>query len=79
MKTETITTWVFLLLLTISAAFFSNLNVKYVAFIILFLAALKFLGIAFQFMELKKAHVFWKVSILVFLVLFTTTLLLLLG
>jgi len=28
------------------------------------LAALKFLLVAFQFMELKKAHSFWKISLI---------------
>lgn len=70
MKTETITTWAFLLILTISAALFSNMSGKYVVYILLFLAALKFISVAFQFMELKKAHIFWKIMILSFLVAF---------
>lgn len=67
MKKETITTWIFLFVLTISATLFSNMSGKYVVFILLFLAALKFISVAFRFMELRKAHAFWKGSILVFL------------
>ncbi len=70
MKTETITTWAFLLILTISAALFSNMSGKYVVYILLFLAALKFISVAFQFMELKKAHIFWKTMMLCFLAAF---------
>lgn len=39
--------------------------------IILFLSVLKFIGVSFYFMELKKAHFFWKSSVLIFLVLFS--------
>ncbi|PHQ61589.1 MAG: hypothetical protein COC08_04165 [Maribacter sp.] len=70
MKTETTTTWVFLLVLTISSALFSNMSGKYVVFILLFLAALKFISVAFRFMELKKAHIFWKIMLLAFLSVF---------
>ena len=73
-KTAAIT-WIILLVLTLASALFSKLESKYIIFIILILAMLKFLGIAFQFMEMKKAHVFWKVLIIGFLVLFVIALL----
>ncbi|MGB1307817.1 MAG: cytochrome C oxidase subunit IV family protein [Oceanihabitans sp.] len=60
MKINTNITWVLLILLTIISAFVAKLENTYVAIIILLLAAFKFIGIAFQFMELKKAHSFWK-------------------
>jgi uncharacterized membrane protein YdbT with pleckstrin-like domain len=63
-------TWIILIVLTITSALFSKLNTSYVASIILILAALKFIGIAFQFMEIKKANPFWKGLILGFLLLF---------
>ena len=71
-RTTTIT-WIILIGLTISSAVFSMLQYEYFEFIILTLAILKFIGIAFQFMELKKAHVFWKVVICVFLIIFVST------
>jgi len=37
------------------------------AFIILGLSFLKFIGVAFYFMELKKANSFWKVLLICFL------------
>lgn len=77
MNKSTTITWIFLIMLTIASALISNLEGKYIVLLILVFAVLKFIGIAFQFMELKKAHAFWQVSVLVFLVLFITTLLIL--
>ena len=73
-KTATIT-WIVLLVLTLAAALFSKLGSHYITLVILSLAALKFLGITFQFMEMKKAHIFWKVIIIGFLALFVIALL----
>ncbi|REG98577.1 cytochrome C oxidase subunit IV family protein [Flavobacterium aquicola] len=42
-----------------------------VAPLIMLFAVVKFLLVAFQFMELKKAHSFWKISLTLTLVLFT--------
>ena len=39
--------------------------------IIIFLSSLKFIGVSFYFMELKKAHIFWKSSVLIFLIMFS--------
>ncbi len=65
-------TWIFLIALTILTAVFANLDMKYIAIIILGLAFLKFIGVAFFFMELKKANVFWKVLLVAFLGLLLT-------
>ena len=67
-----------LIALTILTALFSsNFSAfKYIVFFILALSCVKFLLVAFSFMELKKAHIFWKVSLSVYLVLFITTILL---
>ena len=73
-KTLTIT-WIILIVLTIVSALVSKLQAVYVVPIILILAAVKFIGIAFQFMELKKANTFWKAMILAFLLLFTVIIL----
>lgn len=70
MKNTATITWIILLVLTITSALVSKLESKYVVFIILILSALKFFGIAFQFMEIKKAHVFWKIIIIGFILLF---------
>lgn len=60
-------TWIVLIVLTIVTAVFANMEMKYVALIILGLAFLKLIGVAFFFMELKKANVFWKVLLVGFL------------
>ncbi|TDQ25399.1 cytochrome C oxidase subunit IV family protein [Tenacibaculum caenipelagi] len=72
MNVSTIVTGVILFVLTImSALFFLGMQSMYTVHIILALAVLKFGGVAFQFMELKKAHAFWKILILSFLFIFT--------
>ncbi len=64
------------LVLLISATLFTSVisvnsdSLKYVVFVILIVSGIKFSLIAFQFMELKKAHIFWKTALICFLVLF---------
>lgn len=65
-------TWLILILLTVISAVFANLDIDNVAIIILGLSFLKFIGVAFFFMELKKANVFWKVLLVAFLALLHT-------
>jgi len=56
-----------LLALTIISAVFSLSDFTYRVEFILILALIKFLLVAFYFMELKKAHIFWKASIIIFI------------
>jgi cytochrome c biogenesis protein CcdA len=72
MQKKDIYTLALLIALTITTAFFSNYygDLKYVGLIILILSGIKFVSIAFQFMELKKANSFWKGLIITFLTLF---------
>ncbi len=71
MNRKDIYTIALLFILTVLVAVFSNTdNIKYVTFIILFLSGIKFLSVAFQFMELKKANNLWKSLLIGFLVLF---------
>jgi len=74
MKKKDIYTLVLLIILTITTAVFSTQfsELKYVAAIILGLSAIKFMLVAFQFMELKKANPFWKFLIVIYLILFVT-------
>lgn len=59
-----------LLLLTIATAILSKFCINKTAVVfILALSGIKFLLVAFHFMELKKANVFWKASLSIFLVL----------
>lgn len=56
-----------LLILTILTAFLSQFSVdKIVVLAILIFSVLKFLLVAFYFMELKKANAFWKVTLSLF-------------
>ncbi len=69
-------TWISLIGLTVISALIANTSLSYVPFLLISLAGAKFLGIAFQFMELKKAHLFWKIILSLFLFLFATFVLL---
>lgn len=64
MRKATITYFI-LLLLTVSTALISNnKNIYQISTIlIMVISAIKFLLVAFQFMEIKKANSFWKVSL----------------
>lgn len=75
MQKINIFTLTILILLTISTAILSNYfnSLKYIVFLILGLSGVKFILVAFQFMELKKAHQFWKSLIIIFLILFIGT------
>ena len=70
MTKQNIRTWLLLLILTVIAGLISSTNIAYAIPFILILAALKFMGVAFSFMEIKKANLFWKVLIVSFLVVF---------
>jgi heme/copper-type cytochrome/quinol oxidase subunit 4 len=67
MKKSLISIYVLLLLLTIATAWIANLFTisAFVVPLVMVLAAFKFLLVAFQFMELKKANSFWKISLIV--------------
>jgi hypothetical protein len=67
MKKSLILIYVLLLLLTIATACISNFFTisAVVVPLLMVMAAFKFLLVAFQFMELKKANSFWKVSLIV--------------
>ncbi len=61
-----------LLVLTAITAYFANnyYGIKLFSVLILLLSSIKFLFVAFNFMELNKAHLFWKVLIITYLSLF---------
>jgi len=67
-----------LIALTTLTALFSNVyfDLENIVLIIMLLSGIKFLLVAFQFMELKKAHSFWKILLVSYLVIFNTMLLL---
>ncbi len=69
-----LTVWLVLIILTITTALVSNsaLTIKQAVILILGLSVIKFLGVSFYFMELRKAHLFWKISVLFYVILFFT-------
>ena len=78
MTRQNTTTWFLLMALTIIAGLVSGASITYMVPIVLFLAILKFMGVAFSFMEMKKANLFWKILILSYLIFFSSIILALL-
>src|SRR5574343_425334 len=67
MKETISSTFILLLTLTVIAAFLAlNVSAEIMTTTVVTLALIKFWLVAFQFMELKKAHSFWKYLILGF-------------
>jgi hypothetical protein len=66
MKKTLFITYGLLIVLTASTALVSNaMSVSRLAIILIMgLSVLKFLLVSFEFMELKKANAFWKVSLI---------------
>ena len=74
MKLTHKTTLILLYILTTVSALVSAYlyGWKFFVFTILGLSAIKFMLVAFDFMEMKKAHSFWKFFIVFYLVIFVT-------
>ena len=68
MKNQTLlSTFILLITLTLVAAFFAfNVSSDIIVGTVVTLSLVKFWLVAFQFMELKKAHAFWKYLLLAF-------------
>ena len=64
-------TYIFLLISVALMALFSMLEASFSFVAVLLITSMKFLLVVFYFMELKKAHVFWKVSVIIFLSIFS--------
>lgn len=68
---KNIITWIALVLLTILSWKFSESLAGKAGLIAVILASIvKFFGVSLQFLELKRAHAFWKYGLLTFLVVF---------
>ncbi len=72
MKDSNTKTLIILLVLTVAVGILSGLESvsPFWFMLILGLSCIKFLLVAFQFMELKKAHAAWKVLIVAYLLIF---------
>ncbi len=71
MKKTLFITYGLLIVLTASTALISNtMSVSSISILIIMgLSVMKFLLVCFEFMELKKANIFWKVSLISVLIL----------
>jgi hypothetical protein len=65
MKKHTLIAYIFLILLTLSTAILSQEKeyVKNLSMGILAISIVKFFIVAFEFMEMRKAHTLWKVIV----------------
>ena len=75
MSKSNIITWIILLILTVVAGLISNSAIRYLVPIILIFAVLKFIGVAFNFMEMNKANIAWKIILIGYLCVFITLIL----
>lgn len=78
MAGRTLLIWIILLVFTLIAGLVSRIASDYTVAIILTLSVLKFIGVAFEFMDLKTAHNFWKITVTGYLVVFVGIVLILL-
>lgn len=60
--------WVVLIALIVLSSIFAESNLTFSTIIIIAFAVLKFLSVSFQFVEVKHAHIVWKVVIALFVV-----------
>lgn len=70
MKKQSSITWIILLVLTVIAGLISGSSYEYISIFILLFASLKFVGVAFDFMEMRKANRAWQVLLIAYLLLF---------
>lgn len=79
MKKTLLINYGLLILLTVSTALISNfVTISSLAIcLIMGLSALKFILVSFQFMEMKKANLFWKMSLISVLLLIVISVILL--
>ncbi len=64
--------WITLAALTLAGYYFAEswLPKRSLILLLLLITSVKFLGVGFQFMELKHAHSFWKTAFLTLLTLY---------
>lgn len=70
MTKRSVFTWIGLIVLTLVTGLVYMSTMNYSVILILLLSAMKFIGVAFEFMEIRAAHDFWKGALTVFLLFF---------
>lgn len=68
-----------LLVLTVVAGLVSQTAMAYLVPVIILLTAIKFMGVALNFMEMHKANGFWKALLVGYLVVFSALIIIALG
>jgi len=68
-KLNTIT-WILLVILICISTIFAESDLKYSFLIIPALAVIKFITVIFQFVEVKKAHLVWKLVGVLFAIIY---------
>ena len=63
--------WVLIIMLIFLSALIANSSFVCAMESVLVISMLKFSGISFYFMGLRKAHIFWKSSVVIFVLLFS--------
>ena len=73
MNKSNIITWILLIVLTVAAYMFSegNLSGNTLVLFIMGITIIKFSSIGLQFVELKHAHIVWKVLFIGFILFFS--------
>ena len=77
MQNKNLIVWIILMLLTLATALLAGASK--IAYLMLGISAVKFLLVAFQFMELKKAHAFWESALVILLTTISAVILLLVA
>ena len=58
--------WIILVTLITLSSIFAEAHFKYAYLLIIAFSVLKFLSVSFQFIEVKNAHIIWKIVTLLF-------------
>lgn len=62
--------WTVLVTLIVLSSIFAETHFKYAYILIIAFAIVKFLSISFQFIEVKNAHLIWKITALFFIFIY---------
>lgn len=67
--------WIMLIVLIVLSSIFAETGFKYAYTAIAAFAIIKFLSVSFQFVEVKNAHIVWKIVTILFVLSYSIILL----
>ncbi|HTO38475.1 MAG TPA: cytochrome C oxidase subunit IV family protein [Brumimicrobium sp.] len=80
MKNSLTNVYIALIILTLAASFLSGAGISTrVVITIILISIVKFIAVGFEFMELKKAHRFWKTVFIIYSLVIGGLFMILLG